>query len=188
MNGRRTLDTASSNYSYGSLQQVLQSGLNVIGFDDDIKSVLVLGLGGGSVIATIREDFNSQAFIAAVETDPVIIEIARKDFEIYRYPNLVITNSDALDFVSQTQSGFDLVIVDLFIGNVVPEKFTEDSFIAPLADHITEGGWLIFNVMNDTMPKGSLEELTRLFLENHIKIEEIKEVKGTNKLIIGKKL
>ena len=55
MNGRKVLDTLNTNYSYGSLQRVLKYSLNQINIENT-KNTLVLGLGGGSVIETLRNE------------------------------------------------------------------------------------------------------------------------------------
>ena len=72
--GKKVLDTKSSNYSYGSLQKLLHIGLEEINFDDIVQNVLVLGMGGGSIVETIRIDFKSKAFIELVEIDEVEAE------------------------------------------------------------------------------------------------------------------
>jgi hypothetical protein len=69
INGKKILDTRWNNYSYGSLQKILHKGLSQIGSPENYERVLVLGLGGGSVIQTIREDFKSNAFIELVDIE-----------------------------------------------------------------------------------------------------------------------
>ena len=62
IDGKKILDTQKSNFSYGSLQRILRYGLKKIDFNMDTDRILVLGLGGGSIIQTIREEFNSNAY------------------------------------------------------------------------------------------------------------------------------
>ena len=53
-NGRKVLDSATANYSYGALQRVLRYGLQQLDLVQ-VRSILLLGLGGGSVIQTLRK-------------------------------------------------------------------------------------------------------------------------------------
>ena len=57
-NGELVLDSKNTNYSYGSLQRILKKGLKYIGYDRirKFKSVLVLGVAGGSVIKTLIDE------------------------------------------------------------------------------------------------------------------------------------
>ena len=75
-NGKKHLNSKNANYSYGSLQEILRIGLQKIDLLN-CKKILVLGLGAGSVIETLRKDLNYNNHITALEIDPVIIEIAK---------------------------------------------------------------------------------------------------------------
>jgi len=79
--GKKVLDTKNTNYSYGSLQRVMRYSLNQIDLQH-VKSILILGLGGGSVVKTIREEKQFTGKITAIEIDPVIIQIAESEFGI----------------------------------------------------------------------------------------------------------
>ena len=91
-NGKKHLNSANANYSYGSLQRILKFGLKKINLSR-INSVLILGLGGGSVIETLRQDFNYPGQIEAVEIDPVIIDIAKTEFGIEQNETLDVNNN-----------------------------------------------------------------------------------------------
>ena len=80
-NGKKQLNTKNANYSYGSLQKILKTGLQKIELNH-CKNILLLGLGGGSVIKTLRDDFDYQHYITAIDIDPVIINIAQEEFNI----------------------------------------------------------------------------------------------------------
>ena len=75
-NGKKQLNTKNANYSYGLLQKILKIGLQKIDLRPS-KNILLLGLGGGSVIKTLRDDFDYQQYITAIDIDPVIINIAQ---------------------------------------------------------------------------------------------------------------
>src|SRR5215210_5278624 len=111
LNGRKVLDTARTNYSYGSVQRILQKGLRQIKLNREVKSILVLGLGGGSIVQSIRETFQCQASITLVEIDPQIIAIAKNEFNLLRFPGITILESDAYAFIQDCADTFGLEVV-----------------------------------------------------------------------------
>ncbi len=65
-NGKMFLDTANTNYSYGSLQRILKFSLLQVDLSK-MKNILVLGLGGGCVLKTIRKEFNYSGKILKIK-------------------------------------------------------------------------------------------------------------------------
>jgi spermidine synthase len=188
VDGKFVLDTEFSNYSYGSLQKILHTGLQAIKFNNNIRNILILGLGGGSVIQTIRETFKSDALIVAVDKDPKIIDIAINEFNINRFQNVNIIQADALSYTENANDTFDLIIVDIFIGDTIPKIFTEIQFINQIANHLNRDGKLIFNTMRNTIQSEIINQIKNEFLNLNCKVQIIERVEGTNDLIIAEKL
>lgn len=187
LNGQKVLDTSNSNFSYGALQRVLFKGLKQLRFDQKVESILLLGLGGGSVIKTIREDFGSSAHITAVELDPGIIFIARQEFGIEEDEGLDIVRADAREFMENNNKTFDLIIVDLFIGDTVPPVFTSSGFLFNLARGMRAKGRLLFNTMISSMDGQGSDSIIAELRRNGLAVEVMKGVNGTNTLILGRK-
>ncbi len=185
--GKKVLDTKSSNYSYGSLQKILHRGLEEINFDDTVQNVLVLGMGGGSIVETLRTDFKSKAFIELVDIDETVIEIAKEEFSIEAYGNLNIIKNDAADYINNTKKLFDVIIVDIFIISTVPEKFTQTKFINELASHLNSNGKLIYNTMRETMSPLVFTSIKNNLTENGLKVKVLEKVQVSNDLIIAVK-
>ena len=188
VNGKKTLDTTKSNYSYGSLQKILQLGLSSIGFNNGIKRILVLGMGGGSIIETIRKDFKSDAFIELVDIDSDIISIAKTEFGINKFGNINIVNADASDYLNNCTEAFDLIIVDIFIINIVPLQFTESDFINQLICHLSSNGTIIYNTMRETMTSNVLNQMKNVFKNAGLKVNVMERVVLSNDLIIARKI
>ncbi len=186
-NGKKILDTDNSNYSYGSLQRILHKGLLEINFNNDIKSILVLGLGGGSIIETIRKDFLSDAFIELVEIDSTVIEIAKKEFGVDQYKNINIVNADAKDYLLTEKKKFDLIIVDIFIGNEIPEIFSQTDVLQKMTGLLSEKGTIIYNTMRTTIPKNSLLNIVNVFSKSGLDVQLIEKIESSNDLIIARK-
>lgn len=188
VNGKLVLDTEISNYSYGSLERILHVGLREIKFDYRIQKILVLGLGGGSVIQTIRQDLKSDAHIIAVDIDSRIIEIALNDFNINRFKNVTIVESDAFVYIENSVDIFDLIIVDLFIGDTIPEIFTKSRFIHLLTKRLNTTGKIIYNTMKQTLGIETLNEIKNELINQNLNIKVIEKVEWTNDLIIAEKV
>lgn len=188
INGRKRLDAKNSNYSFGSITEILHQWLKTIAFDaNSHKRILLLWLGGGSVISTIREIFVSEAYIEIVDIDPYMIAIAKSEFGLERFKNIHIIQGDALAYIRDTQSSFDLIIIDIFINNVTPDIFTQKEFIENLVHHLWENGNIIFNMMRKTMETEWRERIQALFLEQWLEVKILEQVQDSNDLVIGTK-
>ena len=109
------------------------------------NSVLVLGLGLGSVVQLAEEAFGQRLHYTAVEYDAVIAELA-EHYLLYRLTSPVTTIiADAVAFVETCEDRFDLILVDLFVDDQVPEATADVAFLADLAELLRPGGCLISN-------------------------------------------
>lgn len=188
--GKRVLDTSVSNYSYGSLQRILQCGLQEAGFQPMANNVLLLGLGGGSLIETLRNFFAYKGQITCVEIDPVVIQIAREVFDIERFAPLTIICQDATTYVAgcTSRQSFDWIVVDIFIGNTIPQACTHANFLTNLTELLSEGGKLLFNTMQDTLPLAELAAMESHLQQNCLKTRILRNVEQTNNLLLAEKL
>lgn len=186
-NGKKHLNSKNANYSYGALQRILKFGLEKIELKH-VNSILLLGLGGGSVIQTLREDFKYKKHITAVDIDPEIIKIAQEEFQLQPNNNLDIVCEDALKYINQDSTQFDLIIIDLFIDTKVPEQFLELSFWEVVLKRKAVNGALLFNASLEKSMSNKLQEIIS-FLKSHVyKVAIYDKVNQTNTVIIAKSL
>jgi len=185
-NGKKMLDSKNANYSFGSLQRILEIGFNNIDFTN-INSILLLGLGGGSAVNSLRKKFKYNKLIHAVELDSKVINIAEKEFGVASSDNLIIQKADALDFVANCKKEFDLVIVDIFIDNRVPNQFYSTKFCENVLKLISSKGNLIFNLGLDKKSINERKKVAIYFKEKqNIHVNLLEKVMGTNDLLILK--
>lgn len=187
LDGKKTVDILNTNYSYGVLQKILHKALKQINFGNEIKTVLALGMGAGSIVETIREHFHSQAFIELVEIDAQIIAIAKDEFEIEKFDNISIVHNDAYEYVQQTNKKFDLIIVDVFVVDTIPEKFTTKAFIDAICSMVNPAGYIIYNTMQATLPRKLLNEMKLNIAANNFTIDMMMNVHMTNDVVIAQK-
>lgn len=148
-NGKLVIDSENANYSYGSLQRVLKKGLLHIGSEHlkQVHSILVLGVAGGSVIQTLRQDFKLTAKITGVEIDPEVIELANTYFQLHKTSNLELISDDAFEFIKTTTNSYDLIIVDIFNDSKMPEELFENRFWENITKKLNVNGLCLFNSM-----------------------------------------
>lgn len=147
VNGKLVIDSENANYSYGSLQQVLKKGLHSIGTEklQKLENILVLGVAGGSVIKTLKNDFYSDAKITGVEIDPDVIELANRYFKLNSISNLNLVIADAFQFIKTTQETYDLIIIDIFNDSSMPNELFEDDFWNGIQQLLNNKGFCLFN-------------------------------------------
>jgi len=186
-NGKKHLNTKNANYSYGSLQAILKFGLEKIDLKNT-NSILLLGLGGGSVIETLRQDFNYQKQITAVDIDPVIIEIAKTEYQLESNSNTTIICEDALKFIKDNTSKFDLIIIDLFIDIKVPKQFLELPFWEDVVKSKSTNGVILFNASLEDKKSNQLKSVIEFLKTKVYKVDVYNKVNNTNTVIISQSL
>jgi spermidine synthase len=145
--GRKVLDTAHANYSYGSLQRVLAYGLRFTQ-PETAAQMLVLGLGGGSIIQTLRQTPGFTGAITAIELDPVIIQIAQEEFDIRPDAKLDVVCADAFAWVATAPAqSFDLMVIDLFLDLALPAGLGTSGFWEHIRRLLRPGGYVLLNTL-----------------------------------------
>ena len=145
-------------------------------------------MGGGSVIKTLRTDFNYNNTIEAVELDPVIIDIAKSEFGIIEDQHLKIHCADAFTFVKTNTTTFDLIIVDLYIDLSVPDKFLSTEFWDNVLNSKSSKGTLLFNASVKESDMVKVENLVDYLKTKVYKVDIYKKVNNTNTIIITSSL
>ena len=186
VNGKKVLDTKNANYSYGSLQKILEIGLTKVHLKS-VENLLILGMGGGSIIHSLRDTFEYRKNIVAVEIDPAIIKLADEEFGISSSENLQIIETDAFHYVNTSEEKFQLIIIDLFIDLSVPTIFYEKEFCENVSKLLDKSGSVIFNVGVNLGKKSKIPEEVISNFGNDFHFQRLEKVNGTNLLLIGQK-
>jgi len=108
----------------------------------EARKVLMLGLGGGSAVREIARRF-SGCEITVVEWDPQMIALYH---EIHSNDKpITIIEADASVAVPAMTEKFDLVLVDLFKGNVTPPELAGHEMVQAIADVLSPNGFCLLN-------------------------------------------
>jgi spermidine synthase len=186
VNGQYLLDSEQTNYSYGSLQKILETGLNHL-HPLTNEPTLLLGLGGGCLVESLRKKWNYTGHITAVEVDEVILNLAKNTFDVQNYQPIELVLADANGYMENNSKKFGLIVVDIFIDTLVPPIFYSEKFALLLERALQRNGHLLINLGFERNVNTQNNELLAYFnvQENyHIKI--LPNVNGTNTILLVK--
>lgn len=189
-NGQLVLDSANTNYSYGSLQRILRKGLHYIGFERirGFKEILILGVAGGSVIKTLKDEIKYTGNITGVEIDPLAVEIANTYFGLNDYADVEIVIDDAFEYVLRTRKKYDLIIIDIFRDTAMPNFLFEDFFINRINFLLNVNGFILFNTMTLTKKEKQRNLDYRTHFSDDYSVRMYPKVEDHNELFTIKKL
>ena len=147
-NGKYVLDSEHVNYSFGGLHKVFQIVFKRFGIKQrEIKNVLILGFGCGSVASILQDEYHKNLEMVGVEKDEAVIKLAKKYFSLEQYKNLSLHCEDAYDFAQRCKRKFDLIVMDVFVDIDIPEKFLDEAFVSAAGDLLADDGILFYNLV-----------------------------------------
>ena len=107
------------------------------------RKVLMLGLGGGSWVEQYNRTFDDLTF-DGVEVDPGLIAWGKKYFYLDS-PNLTIHLVDARRYLQSCRDRYDVILVDLYLGDRVPPHLATLEFFRMVKEHLTPDGVVVIN-------------------------------------------
>jgi spermidine synthase len=114
------------------------------------RSLLVLGLGGGSA-ARVARALAPRAHIVGVERDAEVLRVARRWFDLDEL-GIEVVSDDALAYLRRSRRRFDAIIEDVFVGRGralhKPEWLPEPGLALAQA-RLAPGGLLISNAIDE---------------------------------------
>ncbi len=115
----------------------------------EVDDLLVLGVGGGTVISLLTGLFPAVR-VTAVDIDPAILSIAKTFFHLDTLPQVKLVCADARKFVHVPKAhSYDMVVVDLFIGRIIPEFVSSPAWYRRIRRLLRPGGLLLINYLQE---------------------------------------
>ncbi|MEN9502392.1 MAG: hypothetical protein RI964_1677 [Pseudomonadota bacterium] len=109
------------------------------------KRVLLLGLGGGSVMTTLHHCVPG-IHVTAVELRQAVIDVAYRYFYLPRGKRLQVICQNADDYLLQApERKLDVVFADLYHADGLDALQLRTDFIARCAAQLKAEGWLVLN-------------------------------------------
>jgi spermidine synthase len=184
------LNSSNTNYSFGGLHKVFQKVFQELKIDKhEIKDVLILGFGAGSVASILLEEYKIPCRITGIEIDPEVIRLGQTFFSTASLDKVKIIEADALEYIQTETKNYDLIVVDVYVDINVPESCESMPFLRTLEACLKPGGMLLFNklIYNNEAAKQA-KELEKKFgnLAGEMKVLKIRE-KLVNKVLVFEK-
>jgi spermidine synthase len=115
-------------------------------FNANIKNVLAIGLGGGSLPKYIYA-YCPEIFTRVIEINPRIIQIARSQFEVPdNDERLEVLEGDGLQYLAEHTGTADVLLIDAFDSNGIPPDFCSQDFFDQCATTLSSEGILAINL------------------------------------------
>ncbi len=109
-----------------------------------VRSIAVLGVAGGTVIHLLRQRY-PEAHITGVDIDQTMIDIGKRYFGLDTVKHAAFVCADAVAFVTDTRKTFDIVVTDIYVGEMLPDFLLNESFQKNVHRLVEGGGTLLVN-------------------------------------------
>lgn len=145
-NGRYQLCTENAVYSYADKYDNYRESFNKMKLPDHPDTnILLLGFGMGSIPYMLEKVFMKKYVYTGVEIDPMIIYLASKYTLVDLHSEISIIEADAAYFIKQNQEIFDIICIDIFVDDKIPEYFQTEEFLLKTKEALTTNGVILFN-------------------------------------------
>jgi SAM-dependent methyltransferase len=166
-NGQYQLCTAHAIYSYGDKYDNFSKAFEQMDLERlNIKNVLILGFGLGSIPLMLEKKFHKNYHYTAVEIDPEVLRLANTYILPDIQSSIEFQILDAQTYAMFSNEQFDMICMDVFLDDMVPTELEQDDFLHDLKDLLTDNGVLLFNKLA-FQAKDKKEALA--FFQNHFK-------------------
>lgn len=135
-------------------------------------NALILGLGAGSIAKLMTLRWGPLPMIG-VERDPVVVELARREFGLDRLDHLTIVTADAFVWTRMCDTTFDAICVDLYVAGKLAHGALGAAFLRDVRRALAPGGEVTFNLWRSAY----LQDQTRR-IAAHFRIEGLDEPYG----------
>ncbi|HMR44593.1 MAG TPA: hypothetical protein PKC40_12200 [Saprospiraceae bacterium] len=145
-NGRYQLCSENAIYSFEDLYTNFLKAFATIEWTKlEVKNVLVLGFGLGSVVQILEKNFGKKFHYTGVEADETVLYLAHKYVlpKIQSPVELVCTRAE--NFVLQTTRKFDLILMDVFLDDKIPPDLQTTFYLSALKERLSKSGLLLYN-------------------------------------------
>jgi spermidine synthase len=143
--GRYQLCTAHAVYSYEDRYDNFVKAFKKANLGKrDLKNVLILGFGLGSIPIILEKQGHSY-YYTAVEIDEEVLYLANKYSMPEMESNIQLICTDAHAFVMQHTEKYDMICMDIFLDDTVPSIFEEEPFLERLKELLNPKGLLLYN-------------------------------------------
>jgi spermidine synthase len=111
--------------------------------------IFTAGVGGGS-LPLVLHHYLPETPIDCVDLDELVCEVAQKYFGLQPDHRLTITIQEARAYLSQTPHRYDIMFIDVFMGNgFTPYPVVTQEFYQLCQQRLTKNGVIVINIPHD---------------------------------------
>ncbi len=179
--GRFQLATADALYSDGAHYRPLVAAFKGRSAGlQNVRTALVLGAGLGSAVYVLRR-FGATPHTTLVDLDPIVLEWATGLMDRETRNRIRPVAADARTFIAEDAGRYDLVVVDIFLGQEPAPFVTEDDFLRACRARLAPGGFFVLNYIERDL--GAWARV-RQKIARHFPTHEVLHL-GINKVVVG---
>jgi spermidine synthase len=115
-----------------------------LGYVEEPRNALVLGLGGGTVTKYLRR-YYPELRIVNLEFDDTVVHIAREHFGFVPDSLMEVVVEDGRTYLSRPGERFDLIFLDAYHGGYIPFHLMTREFLEIVRARMTERGVVVAN-------------------------------------------
>ncbi len=121
---------------------------------EPVSRALFLGLGGGAMVMDLYRSTN--ASIDVVEIDPVVIQVARRFFNLTDSRRVTIYNQDARYFLRDTTGSYNMIVMDVWGSSLsLPYQLATQEAAMEMKSHLAPNGSVLINFASPLEGSGS---------------------------------
>ena len=140
--GRLQLCTENSIYSFEDKYDNYYKAFELLYQNDkwNYSNILILGFGLGSIPKMLETNFKLNLNYTAVEIDDVIIDMVSDYVLPHLTSSIQMINADALRFMELNEETYDMICIDLFLDDIIPDQFKAKSFLQSAKQALSTDG------------------------------------------------
>lgn len=144
--GRFQLCTSNAIYSFEDLYVNFSRAFEKISIGRTTEhNVLILGIGMGSIPMVMESKGFTNCHFTGIEIDATVIDLLTR----YGLPKIQspveVYETDAVGYVAMTSEKYDIIAIDLFIDDVIPDSVQSTAFLQNVSDRLSDQGILMMN-------------------------------------------
>lgn len=138
------------------------------------KNVMIVGLGGGSMVHFLQK-YDPEVSVEAVEIDPVVVQLAEKYFKVKQNDKVKLVVADAFEYLKETKSKYDTIYMDAFLKpseetdeTGVPLNLRTIDFYKQMQGLLTENGSVVFNINPHDRMESDIATIKEAFPQTYV--------------------
>ena len=153
-------------------------------FCPEPKSVLHLGLGGGSIVRWMHREF-PELKQTVIEINSSVIEAAHSFFELPKDKRLRVLCADAAEIIPTLTEKYDLIFLDAYGDYGAPKEVKSSEFFQNVEGCLKSTGWLVGNTWTMT---GDFMGQCEIWKSTFIQVLEARANRKGNVILFGSQL